>query len=89
MIKTPTPFQVLVWKEIAKIPKGKTISYKQLAINIGHPKAYRAVANACHINPRPIIVPCHRVIKSDGTIGGYRFGVAKKRALLLKETVKI
>ena len=82
-----TNFQKKVWNEIKKIPKGRTTSYKQIAIAIGHPKAARAVANACGKNPNPIITPCHRVIASDGTIGGYSAegGVNTKRALLAKE----
>jgi len=84
-----TNFQKKVWNEIKKIPKGRTTSYKQIAIAIGHPKAARAVANACGKNPNPIITPCHRVITSDGTIGGYSAegGVNTKRALLAKEGV--
>ena len=84
-----TNFQKKVWNEIKKIPKGRTTSYKQIAIAIGHPKAVRAVANACGKNPNPIITPCHRVIASDGTIGGYSAegGVNTKRALLAKEGV--
>ena len=84
-----TNFQKKVWNEIKKIPKGRTTSYKQIAIAIGHPKAARAVANACGKNPNPIITPCHRVIASDGTIGGYSAegGVHTKRALLAKEGV--
>ena len=84
-----TNFQKKVWNEIKKIPKGRTTSYKQIAIAIGHPKAARAVANACGKNPNPIITPCHRVIASDGTIGGYsaESGVNTKRALLAKEGV--
>ena len=84
-----TNFQKKVWNEIKKIPKGRTTSYKQIAIAIGHPKAARAVANACGMNPNPIITPCHRVIASDGTIGGYSAegGVNTKRALLAKEGI--
>ena len=84
-----TNFQKKVWNEIKKIPKGRTTSYKQIAIAIGHPKAARAVANACGKNPNPIITPCHRVIASDGTIGGYSAegGVNTKRALLANEGV--
>ena len=84
-----TNFQKKVWKEIKKIPKGGTKSYKELAIAIGHPKAARAVANACGKNPNPIITPCHRVIASDGSIGGYsgEGGVNKKRTLLADEGV--
>ena len=84
-----TNFQKKVWNEIKKIPKGRTTSYKQIAIAIWHPKAARAGANACGMNPNPIITPCHRVIASDGTIGGYSAegGVNTKRALLAKEGV--
>ena len=74
-----------------KIPKGETRSYKEIAIAIGNPKAFRAVANACGKNPKPIIVPCHRVIASDGSIGGYTGvgGRATKRRLLANEGVLI
>lgn len=84
-----TNFQKKVWNEIKKIPKGRTTSYKQIAIAIGHPKAARAVANACGKNPNPIITPCHRVIASDATIGGYSAegGVNTKRALLAQEGI--
>ena len=89
MKNSGTNFQKKVWNEIKKIPKGRTTSYKQIAIAIGRPKAARAVANACGKNPNPIITPCHRVIASDGTIGGYSAegGVNTKRALLAKEGV--
>jgi methylated-DNA-[protein]-cysteine S-methyltransferase len=66
-----TKFQFKVWEELKKIPKGETRSYKQIALNIGHPKSARAVANACGKNPYPIKIPCHRAIKSNGNIGGY------------------
>jgi O-6-methylguanine DNA methyltransferase len=77
-------FQKLVWKEIEKIPYGKTKSYKDIAIQIGNPKSFRAVANACGKNPLPIIRPCHRVICSNGEIGGYSAngGTKLKKALL-------
>lgn len=86
-----TAFQKKVWEALLKIPKGKTITYKELAKNIGKPKAVRAVANAVGVNPVPITIPCHRVIRSDGTLGGYsgKGGVKTKRALLIKEGVKI
>ncbi|KKT00995.1 MAG: 6-O-methylguanine DNA methyltransferase [Candidatus Nomurabacteria bacterium GW2011_GWF2_43_8] len=86
-----TEFQKKVWSEIAKIPKGETITYKELAKRIGKPKAVRAVANAVGKNPVPIIIPCHRVVKSDGSLGGYsgKGGIKTKRALLKKEKVKI
>ena len=86
-----TAFQTDVWNQIKKIPKGETMSYKDIAIAIGRPKASRAVANACGKNPNPIIVPCHRVIASDGSIGGYtgNGGIKTKRQLLKKEGVLI
>jgi methylated-DNA-[protein]-cysteine S-methyltransferase len=86
---TGTAFQKKVWKEIAKISKGKTISYKELAKRIGKPKAVRAVANAVGANPIPISIPCHRIIRSDGSLGGYsgKGGTKTKRALLKKEGV--
>lgn len=89
MSKKPTEFQKKVWKAIDKIPFGETRTYKELASSIGRPKAYRAVANACGKNPRPIKTPCHRVISSNGSIGGYsaKGGVRKKKALLKKEGI--
>ena len=82
-----TDFQVQVWKEIKKIPIGETRSYKEIAIAIGSPKASRAVANACGKNPYPIVIPCHRVVKSDGSVGGYSGigGIKKKKELLDQE----
>ena len=82
-----TPFEIKVWEEITKIPKGKTKTYKEIAINIGHPNSARAVANACGKNPYPILIPCHRVVRSDGKIGGYSGpgGESQKKMLLLKE----
>ena len=82
-----TAFQIKVWKEIAKIPYGETRTYKQLAESIGHPKSYRAVANACGKNPYAPYIPCHRVIRSDGNLGGYsaKGGVRKKRRMLEEE----
>ena len=82
-----TEFQIKVWNEIAKIPKGETKSYKEVAIAIRRPKSYRAVANACGKNPYPIEIPCHRVIKSNGEIGCYsaKGGSKAKRILLSKE----
>ena len=83
-----TEFQKKVWKEILKIPKGQTRAYKDIALSIGSPKSYRAVANACGKNPLPVTIPCHRVVKSDGSIGGYsaKGGVKKKKILLSGET---
>ena len=86
-----TKFQIKVWKEIAKIPYGETRTYKQLAVAIGHPNSYRAVANACGANPYAPHIPCHRVIRSDGSLGGYsgKGGISKKRQLLKSEKVYI
>lgn len=84
-----TDFQKSVWLEIAKIPKGKVITYKDIAIAIDKPKASRAVANAVGDNPFPIIVPCHRVVRSDGKLGGYsgEGGAVTKRRLLKEEGI--
>ena len=83
-----TKFQKRVWKELLKIPFGETRSYKEIAISIGNPNSYRAVANACGKNPYPVTIPCHRAIKSDGSIGGYsaKGGIKRKRMLLVKES---
>ena len=78
-------FQKLVWKEIEKIPYGKTKSYKDIAIQIGNPKSSRAVANACGKNPLPLIIPCHRVQAKSG-IGGFTGGLGIKKFLLELET---
>jgi O-6-methylguanine DNA methyltransferase len=81
-----TDFQKRVWKEIDKIPYGITVTYKEIAEKIGRPNASRAVANACGRNPSPLIRPCHRVIRSDGSIGGYSAsGGAKMKMKLLKK----
>ena len=82
-----TVFQKKVWRDLSKIPKGETRTYKEIAIAIGHPLAVRAVANACGNNPQPIKIPCHRVIRSDGKLGGYSAsgGTAAKRRLLKEE----
>ncbi|RCL30682.1 MAG: methylated-DNA--[protein]-cysteine S-methyltransferase [Puniceicoccaceae bacterium] len=87
----PTEFQKKVWAELKKIPRGETRTYTDIAESIGHPKAARAVANACGKNPRPIKIPCHRVIASDGSIGGYSAegGVLKKAELLRAEGVDL
>lgn len=82
-------FDELVWNAISKIPKGKVASYQYLAISIGKPKAARAVANACGRNKKIIEIPCHRVVRSDGNIGGYSGpgGIEQKKELLRKEGV--
>ena len=80
-----TEFQKLVWSAIAKIPVGTTMTYQQLAISIGRKSSVRAVASACGANPVAIIIPCHRVLRSDGGLGGYRWGLQRKKALLALE----
>jgi len=80
-----TDFQQKVWSELQKIPAGEVISYAQLAQRMGRPKAVRAVANACAKNNLAIIIPCHRVIGSNGSLTGYRWGIDKKKILLERE----
>jgi AraC family transcriptional regulator of adaptative response/methylated-DNA-[protein]-cysteine methyltransferase len=80
-----TAFQARVWRALQKIPLGKTASYAEIAAALGQPKAVRAVAQACAANKLALIVPCHRVIRSDGDLGGYRWGLERKRALLARE----
>jgi AraC family transcriptional regulator of adaptative response/methylated-DNA-[protein]-cysteine methyltransferase len=83
-----TIFQQRVWKALRAIPLGATISYSELAERIGSPTAARAVAGACAANPLAVVVPCHRVVRRDGGLSGYRWGVEKKRELLKREQVK-
>lgn len=85
---TLTVFEQNVLKELMLIPEGQTKSYKEIARLIGKPSAYRAVANACAKNPYPKIIPCHRVVRSDGSIGGYSAtgGIKMKRKLLNQES---
>lgn len=80
-----TPFQKKVWRTLSKIPFGKTASYKDIAVMMGNPKACRAVGTANGKNPLCIVVPCHRVISHDGSLGGYTGGLSKKRYLLSLE----
>ena len=84
-----TKFQLKVWKYLKTIPKGKVKTYKQVAIGIKSPKSARAVANACAKNPYAPKIPCHRVIRSDGALGGYsgKGGVKTKKILLKREGV--
>jgi AraC family transcriptional regulator of adaptative response/methylated-DNA-[protein]-cysteine methyltransferase len=82
-----TEFQQSVWKQLAKIPCGKTWTYKDIAENLGNPKSVRAVAQACGANPVAILVPCHRVIASNGALSGYYWGVDIKQKLLQRENV--
>ena len=81
----------MVWNKLKKIPKGEVRTYREVAIAIGKPNSARAVANACGRNPRPIEIPCHRVIRSDGRLGGYsgKGGISKKLRLLKKEGISL
>jgi len=80
-----TAFQHRVWTALQDIPPGSTATYAEIAKRIGRPKAVRAVAGACAANPLAVAIPCHRVIRNDGQLSGYRWGIARKRALLDKE----
>jgi AraC family transcriptional regulator of adaptative response/methylated-DNA-[protein]-cysteine methyltransferase len=80
-----TDFQRRVWAELQRVPLGKTASYAEIAARIGRPTATRAVARACASNHVAVVVPCHRVVRSDGGLGGYKWGVERKRALLESE----
>lgn len=80
-----TAFQQRVWQALREIPAGETASYGRVAAAIGSPKASRAVASACAANPLAVAIPCHRVVRSDGAVGGYRWGVERKQALLVRE----
>lgn len=80
-----TAFQRRVWQALQGIPAGVTMSYSELAKHIGEPKAVRAVAHACAANTLAVAIPCHRVVRNDGSISGYRWGVERKRALLERE----
>lgn len=84
-----TAFQQRVWRALREIPAGQTISYTELARRIGAPTAARAVAQACGANPLAIAIPCHRVVRNDGGLSGYRWGVERKRALLGREALKL
>ena len=88
---TGTNFQLKVWKYLMRIPKGRVKTYLDVAKAIGKPKAFRAVANAVGKNPYPPKIPCHRVIRSDGSLGGYsgKGGIKEKRRLLTLEKVLI
>ncbi len=80
-----TAFQQRVWQALQKIPAGTTASYTEIAQRIGAPKSVRAVAGACAANALAVAIPCHRVVRTDGGLSGYRWGVARKRALLDRE----
>nr|WP_183506061.1 bifunctional DNA-binding transcriptional regulator/O6-methylguanine-DNA methyltransferase Ada [Methylobacterium brachythecii] len=83
-----TAFQQRVWEALKRIPAGTTATYKEVAQAIGEPAAVRAVARACRANPLALAIPCHRVVRSDGSLSGYRWGVARKRDLLDREGAK-
>jgi AraC family transcriptional regulator of adaptative response/methylated-DNA-[protein]-cysteine methyltransferase len=80
-----TAFQQLVWDAVQRIPPGSTATYTDIARQIGVPGAVRAVAHACGANALAVAIPCHRVIRNDGSLSGYRWGVERKRALLARE----
>ncbi|HXM95078.1 MAG TPA: bifunctional DNA-binding transcriptional regulator/O6-methylguanine-DNA methyltransferase Ada [Candidatus Dormibacteraeota bacterium] len=80
-----TAFQRRVWQELQRIPRGTTRTYSEVAKKIGKPKAVRAVARSCATNPVSIVVPCHRVVRQDGNLAGYRWGLSRKEQLLAKE----
>lgn len=81
-----TTFQQRVWQALCEIPLGTTVSYSDVAEKIGNPKSVRAVAGACAANSIAVAIPCHRVVRTDGNLSGYRWGVDRKRALLDLET---
>lgn len=80
-----TAFQQKVWSELRRVPAGKTVSYSELAAQIGAPDAARAIAGACAANPLAVAIPCHRVVRADGALSGYRWGVQRKKKLLQRE----
>jgi len=80
-----TAFQRRVWQELRAIPYGSTRSYSDIARALGQPTAVRAVARACAANPVSLVIPCHRVVRADGGLGGYRWGLQRKQALLDRE----
>jgi len=80
-----TVFQRRVWKALQSIPAGRTVSYREVAAAIGQPLAHRAVASACAANKLAVAIPCHRVVRTDGKLGGYRWGLERKQRLLANE----
>ena len=80
-----TTFQRRVWHALREVPAGATATYREIADRVGSPKTARAVARACASNPLAVAIPCHRVVRTDGGLGGYRWGVERKRALLARE----
>jgi AraC family transcriptional regulator of adaptative response/methylated-DNA-[protein]-cysteine methyltransferase len=84
-----TAFQQRVWKALCEIPRGTTCTYSELALKLGQPKATRAVAAACAANPLAVAIPCHRVVRMNGSLSGYRWGVERKEKLLQAEGARI
>jgi AraC family transcriptional regulator of adaptative response/methylated-DNA-[protein]-cysteine methyltransferase len=84
-----TAFQQRVWQTLRDIPTGQTVSYSEIARKIGTPKAVRAVAGACAANNIALAIPCHRVVRNDGSISGYAWGIERKRALIEREAVPL
>jgi AraC family transcriptional regulator of adaptative response/methylated-DNA-[protein]-cysteine methyltransferase len=80
-----TAFQQQVWALLRKIPPGRTRSYSEIAAELGNPRATRAVAQACASNRIAVVIPCHRVVRNDGVLGGYKWGVERKKTLLERE----
>lgn len=80
-----TAFQRRVWQTLCQIPSGTTVTYSEIAKRIGRPKASHAVAAACAANKIGVAIPCHRVVRKDGSLTGYRWGIERKRALLAME----
>jgi AraC family transcriptional regulator, regulatory protein of adaptative response / methylated-DNA-[protein]-cysteine methyltransferase len=80
-----TAFQHRVWEALRNIPAGTTATYAEIASRIGKPTAVRAVGRACGANPLAVVIPCHRVVRNDGALSGYRWGIERKRVLLQRE----
>jgi len=83
-----TAFQQKIWQALRDIPAGSTVSYRDIAARIGAPKAVRAIAQACGANALAVAIPCHRVVRNDGGLSGYRWGVQRKAALLKREAAQ-
>jgi AraC family transcriptional regulator of adaptative response/methylated-DNA-[protein]-cysteine methyltransferase len=83
-----TAFQLRVWQVLRKVPAGSTISYRELARRLSRPQSARAVATACAANPLAVAIPCHRVVRTDGSLSGYRWGLERKRELLEREQAR-
>ena len=83
-----TAFQRRVWQALRKVPVGRTVTYRELAAKIGAPPSARAVASACAANHLAVAIPCHRVVRNDGSIAGYAWGVERKRGLIAREAKK-